>query len=193
MLFILLEEASMEPVIKIVISQLQSLNNISIEYSIKTHQGKQDLENSLGKTIPALTKQPNASILIIRDKDSGDCIQIKQNIENIIKSKITVPYKIRIACHELENWFLGDLEAIEFAFSRFNKNKIVGKKEYSNVDEIVNPIDRLLKIIPDYKGIRHISKVSNAEKISQYMVISKNKSTSFQHTVLAIKELQNIR
>ena len=49
-----------------------------------------------------------------RDKDSGDCRSIKrkmaQKVQNSGKMDKTL---IRIACHELESFYLGDLSAVE--------------------------------------------------------------------------------
>jgi hypothetical protein len=191
MLFILVEEISIKPILEKIISQIEVKFGNPILFKVIPHQGKQDLENSLSKTLPTLSKQPDSSILIIRDQDSGNCQLIKGNISNIIQNaQVSVKYKIRIACTEMENWLLGDLNAINSAFPRFVVNKYASKTEFrTDVDSIVNPVSKMIKIIPEYKGKKHIPKVENARKISMYLNIENNLSKSFNQTVLAIQYL----
>jgi len=76
----------------------------------KHHRGKEDLISHLNQIIPSLSKRAQQIIVII-DRDKQDCVALKNNI----KEKMvwcSCEHKIRIACYELEAWFLGDMKAI---------------------------------------------------------------------------------
>lgn len=74
--------------------------------------GKQDLDkNVLGKLRG--WQNPKAAFVILRDQDSGDCRKIKQQLLDKCRSADKPFMLIRIASHELESWYLGDLNAVE--------------------------------------------------------------------------------
>lgn len=50
---------------------------------------------------------------MLRDKDSGDCVETKNRLAGICRDAGKPNALIRIACHELESWYLGDLSAVE--------------------------------------------------------------------------------
>lgn len=168
------------------------LSNQNVTYRIYPHQGKQDLERALKTTLPHISKIPYSKILITRDQDSSGCIELKQKLESLIKNTCQCEYRIRIVCKELEAWFLGDLKAIQLAFPRFKPEQYQSKADFKNVDAIINPNHYLLKIIPEYKGKSNLPKLETAERISPFLDLEHNQSSSFNHTLNAIKELLSI-
>ena len=181
----MVEEKSVEPVIQSVANKILNLEK-GDWYQIKIHQGKQDLQNAIPKVLPSLSKIPGTTIIILQDQDQNDCIQLKQKLnELVLRSKIKVPYKIRIACRQLENWFLGDLKAINNAYPNFNVNTKIS----NDVDAIQNADLELLKIIPDFRNHNHLPKLLIAKNISPYLSLSRNKNKSFLNFVSAIKTL----
>jgi len=160
-------------------------------FNVYKHQGKQDLERGLRTTLPSISKMPGSRILITRDQDSADCKDVKTRINEIAFEYCQCPYLIRIICHELESWFLGDLHAISFVFPRFKPDVFLNKAELRDVDRIVSPNEYLLKIIPEYSGRTYLPKLETAEKISQYLNLDKNNSTSFNHSIAGIRKLAN--
>ena len=75
-------------------------------------EGKQDLEKQVERRL-RLWKKPDSVFLVMRDQDTGDCIAIKQNLaDKVNASGKQSTAIIRIACHELENFYLGDLRAV---------------------------------------------------------------------------------
>lgn len=160
-----------------------------VNFRIYPHQGKQDLEKAIKKAIPTISRIPGSRILITRDQDSGDCKEIKQNIIELIDDKCECDYFVRIVCRELESWFLGDLHAVKKAFPRLNPEQYQTKADFRNVDKIVNANKYLLKIIPEYSDRDNLPKLEASESISKHFNLSKNTSTSFNHTISAIKKL----
>ena len=63
------------------------------------------------------------------------------------------------------------------------------KADLRNVDKITNANKYLLKIIPEYSHRENLPKLEVSESISKYLDLNKNTSTSFNHTLRAIKNL----
>ncbi len=80
------------------------------------HEGKQDLEKSIPIKLRAWQK-PGTSFIIVRDKDHADCLEVKKHLVKLCSQAGRSDSLVRIACHELESWFLGDLAAVEKAFN----------------------------------------------------------------------------
>jgi hypothetical protein len=107
-LIFLLEELSMKETLEVLLPKLIPSN---LRYRCIAHEGKQDLEKSIPRKLKAWN-QP-AKFIIVRDKDSADCKQVKQQLLELCQKGNKSDILIRIACHELESWFLGDLAAVE--------------------------------------------------------------------------------
>lgn len=156
---------------------------------IHPHQGKEDLENALRKTLNKISRIPNTKVLILRDQDSHDCKEVKSRLKAIVEQNCHCDYFIRVVCRELESWFLGDLFALKQAYVRFNPSLIASKQKFRNVDLIQRPSEELLKIIPDLKTLSYLPKLKVSSEVSKYLRLDNNKSHSFNHTINAIKRL----
>ncbi len=92
---------------------------------------------------------------------------------------------IRIPCHELESWFLGDLAAVEKGL-RMKSGKLVRlqtKAKYRNPDHIGAAKQELIKIAPDYQPIR------GSRAISKYLNPNNNNSKSFRIFIQGLKKI----
>lgn len=139
--------------------------------------------------VPSVSKIPEARILIIHDKDDKECKEVKQQLVDIVGNKSSYPILFRIICHELECWFLGDMDAIEKAFPRFKAKHYKNKNLYRNVDNITNAPQILRQIIPEYKNTIFLPKIETSRKIAPYLNIDRNSSQSFKHFILGVKKL----
>lgn len=187
-LHVFTEEPSARNVFEAILPKLLPDN---ISFRIYDHQGKKDLEQALKKTIPSISKVPGSVILITRDQDEADCKEIKRDINKLIKTNCCCPYLIRIICHELESWFLGDLYAISYAFPRFKPENFQNKAEFRDVDKISYSKEYLLRIIPEYSDRNRLPVLETSEKIAQYLRLDSNSSKSFNNTISGIKKLIN--
>lgn len=184
-LFIFTEEPSIKEVLDVVIPKISP----DLNFQIFPHQGKNDLENALRKTVPNISKIPNARIIIVRDQDDLDCKELKKSLISIIENNIYCPYKVRIVCKELESWFLGDLSALEKTFPTFKSARIATKREMRNVDDIQKPSKYILKVIPEYANKNYLPKINTAKIIAPNLSIDNNNSLSFKNMVNAIRKL----
>lgn len=182
---ILVEEPSMEECLKVILPKLVSNDWVlNQNYFIRKHQGKSDLKKSIPTKVNAFrySHEPVA-VIILHDQDSSDCKILKHSL---IESCgiTTIPILIRIVCKELESWYLGDLEAIERAYPRFNCNNYINKAQFRNPDNL-NAKDKLKKILPEYKEI------FSSKEISKYMNIRQNRSESFKQFIIGIEGIFN--
>ncbi len=188
MLHIFTEEPSLKIVFESVLPKLIPEN---VYYQIYSHQGKQDLEIGLRKTLPTISRIPGSRVLVTRDQDSADCKDVKKHLAEVIELNCNCPFKIRIVCRELESWYLGDMLAIEKAYPRFTASQYANKSEFRNVDKIQSPNRTLLRLIPEYSNREYLPKLETAENISPFLNFEFNKSESFKNTIAAILALIN--
>jgi len=186
-LFILTEEPSIKNIFDVVLPQILPQN---VDFRILVHQGKNDLERALTDKIASLSRIKGVKILITIDQDADDCKQLKQKLAELVDENCACEYKIRIVCKELESWLLGNLLAIEKAFPRFRSVLYTEKEQMRNVDKIKGkPSDFLLRIVPEFKDRKKLPKLEFSKKIAPFLDIANNTSTSFNHTINAIKKL----
>jgi chromosomal replication initiation ATPase DnaA len=191
MIIFLVEDYSMRKFLEGVLPRLDFKNH---EFDIKHHQGKGDLISNLDKIIPTLSKRAQQIIVII-DQDKQDCTELK----NKIKGKMawcSCEYKIRIACYELESWFLGDMEAIAKCSTKFKASFFQGKEKYRDIDSIHKPSSVIEEIVPDWKDT-YSSKPKFAEKMAKFISLDArntkkaNRSHSFQVFLEMLQKLSS--
>ena len=74
------------------------------------HDGKGDLEKSIPRKLRGW-REPGVRFVVVRDNDREDCIASKEHLGNLCSVRPRGDYLIRIACQELEAWYLGEPEA----------------------------------------------------------------------------------
>lgn len=152
---------------------------------IRDHQGKQDLKRSIPIKMRAFkhSKTP-VKVIIIHDQDSSDCKLLKSELRKLTNQIPEIPALIRIACRELEAWYLGDMDALEAIYPQFKANRYRNWALFRNPD-ICNASDELKKIIPSFqKGIA-------SKEITNHIDLSKNRSGSFNHLISGIEKFLN--
>lgn len=168
----LLEETSAKAFLESFLPRFLQDDNIS--YLCIPHEGKQDLEKSIPRKIRAW-RTPNTYFIVLRDQDANDCKKIKNGLTKICKDAGRSDTLIRIACRELESWYIGDLNAVERALARTNLSKLQNKAKYRNPDSLMNPSQEILKLVPEYQ------KISSSRLIGKFINYDTCASTSFQN------------
>jgi hypothetical protein len=175
-LVFLLEEESMSKVLENILPKILPTD---IKFQCVPHKGKSDLHKSIPIKLRAWN-EPNVSFVVVHDKDSWDCIKLKNELSKLARTNKRPDTLIRIVCTELESWFLGDISSIEKAFKidlSHKKNKAL----FRNPDNIANAKEELKKLIPLYQQI------SGSDNISKHMNISNNTSHSFHVFISGVK------
>lgn len=146
------------------------------------HEGKQDLEKSIPKKLRAF-RHPETRFVVLIDQDSNDCLVLKKRLSELCQEGGRENCLVRIVCHELESWFLGDLEAVGQAY---NLNTLARRQREAKLrqpDRLSNPAQVLKLLVPGYQ------KVSGARAVSKYMKLSENELHSF---AVFLKGIQRI-
>lgn len=178
MIVLLAEEQSMAECLKVIIPQLWPGSTRGVDWFVLSFQGKSDLKKSIPKTMRGWN-YGNPHFIILQDKDSGDCVAIKEELYSI-SHPYGKSFHVRIVCQELESWLLGDLEAIRQAYPQ---KKIQNKAKFRNPDNLGNASQELGRLINTK------AKVQRATKISQHFDLTENKSKSFNVFIRTLKQL----
>ena len=139
-LVFLLEEQSAKAMLEGVVPRLIG-SDIAVTYL--TFEGKQDLEKNLERKLKCW-QVPDTAFIVMRDQDSADCIEIKQRLKTICMKAGKPETLVRIACHELESFYLGDLNAVSKAYQMTVPSQ--KNKKYRAPDNLANAADEICKI-----------------------------------------------
>lgn len=154
--------------------------DINCQYVV--FEGKQDLERRLPIRLKSWLDK-DAKFIVMRDQDNSDCKAIKQSLRKKCIDAGKNDVLIRIACHELETFFLGDLFAVSQAFNNEKIAKNQSKSKFRNPDRLSNPSEEIKKLIPTYQ------KVAGARAIAPYLSQEHNCSTSFKALITGIQKV----
>jgi hypothetical protein len=177
----MLEEPSAKEMLKAVLPKILP-ENVVVRYMV--FEGKQDLEKRLEARLRGWLI-PDSCFLVLRDQDSGDCIKIKKNLFAKVKNSCkTSKTLIRIACHELESFYLGDLTAVENGLGVKNISKKQNTKKFRNPDQLTNAAEVLSKITSE-----KYQKKQGSRDIAPYLKLDgSNTSRSFNNLITGLKK-----
>ena len=178
----LLEERSTQNVLEVL---LPKLIPEPITYRCIPHRGKQDLAKAIPGIIRAFSFSPSTKFVIVHDQDSHDCKKLKAELSQLCQNPDNRKILIRIICHELESWFLGDLAAVENAYklSTGSLSKLQNKNKFRNPDRLNSAKQEIKKLVPEYYAGTH------SKQIAPHLSVSRNASHSFQVFCSGIKKL----
>ncbi len=154
-----------------------------IKYQCVVFSGKGDLEKRLGKRLRAW-QEPNVCFVVVRDQDSGDCLVIKQRLLDICRRAGRTDAMVRIACRELESWYLADLSAVEAGLGIKGIAGKQGKRKFRHPDKLPSPAKEL-ETLTDGR----YQKVAGSRAIGPYLDLSNQRSNSFSVFIEAIRNI----
>ncbi|HML53515.1 DUF4276 family protein [Solidesulfovibrio carbinolicus] len=146
-------------------------------------QGKQHLEKNIVRKLKSWCL-PDSVFIIVRDQDSGDCKAIKSKLARLCEESGKTSVLIRIACRELESFYLGDLAAVEQGLNLSGIKKLQQKKKYRNPDNLGSP-SKELSVLTGYA----YEKMSGSRAIAPFMALDHNCSKSFQALLAGIQKM----
>lgn len=153
-----------------------------IAWKVFFFHGKSDLEKNLQKKLRGW-RLSDTFFIILRDKDASDCIAIKRKYVDMCSKSGRTNWLVRIACSELESWYLGDLFAVEKGLGLSGLAQLQGKVKFRNPDSLQNAADELMKLTNNKYG-----KVAGSRCIGPYLSLSRNNSHSFNIFVSGINK-----
>jgi hypothetical protein len=145
-------------------------------------QGKQDLDRQLIRRMKGWL-HPDTGFVVIRDQDSGDCFAIKAQLRALCAAAGKPNAVVRIACRELESFFVGDWPAVAIAYDKPSLAALGGKKKYRTPDLLGSPSHEIKVHVPEFQ------KRAGARRISPHLGLTANRSKSFNALVAAVERL----
>lgn len=144
-----------------------------LQFLCVPHEGKQDLEKSVPRKLRAWA-EPGVRFVVVRDNDGGDCHALKTRLVELCEQGRRSDTLVRIACQELEAWYLGEPEALAEAFRDPSLADIGRAARFRDPDAVVQPSTALEQLVPEFQ------KVSGARRMAPHLTSEGNKSASFR-------------
>ena len=183
-LVFLLEEPSAKAMLE---SLLPRFLNVDISFRLIPFRGKQDLQKQMVGKIRAYVN-PHARFIVIQDQDSyPDCRVLKARLlELCVQTGRTSDCLVRIACRELEAYYLADLLAVEQALNLSGLASKQGVEKFRMPDRLGSPSKELKTLT---RG--RYEKVAGSRKLGQYLNLDNERSPSFSNLIRAIRRMES--
>ena len=156
------------------------------DFQVIVFQGKTDLDKKLQQRL-AVWQKPRSVVLVLRDQDSGNCRSVKQDLQQ----KLDASGKkglVRIACRELESFYLGDLAAVEEGLDLAGLAKQQEGQKFRKPDRLNNAKQELKQLTKS-----RYQEVAGSRAIAPLLNLSldppRNRSRSFQVLLEGIYQL----
>lgn len=178
-LVFLLEEPSAREMLKAIVPRLVPAT-VAVHYV--AFEGKQDMHQQLGRKLRGWL-QPDTRFIVVRDQDSGNCVAIKHDLQRICTQAGRPETLVRIACRELESFYLGDLAAVGQAFGLAQLARQQQSRRFRAPDQLGNASQELARLT----GGRY-QKLSGSRAIAPLLRLDAgNRSHSFNMLVTGIR------
>lgn len=183
-LVFLLEEESAKAMLE---SLLPRILNPEVKTRLIPFEGKQDLEKQMTKRMRGYVN-PQARFIVLRDQDSApDCTQVKAKlIQHCQQAGQEAKSLVRIACKELETFYLADLNAVEHGLALKKLAPQQGSVKFRNPDRLGSPSKELAMLT---KGV--YEKVSGSRAIGKHLDPTNTRSASFKNLVKGIRRMES--
>lgn len=182
-LVFLLEEESAKVMLA---SLLPRILDPGITPRLLAFEGKQDLEKQMIRKMRSYLN-PQARFVVLRDQDATpDCRVIKKALLARCAEAGRLGFTlVRIACHELESFYLADLAAVEAGFGIKGLTKHQGTAKFRHPDALHSPSKELLVLTK-----QRYQKVSGSRAIGLHLDASNQRSISFKNLMAGIKRME---
>lgn len=144
-------------------------------------EGKQDLERQLERKLKGYLN-PGARFIVMRDQDASDCLTVKNGLLTRCEGMDANWIRVRIACRELETFYLGDLRAVETGLGLPGLSRRQNEARFRDPDAIKAPSEELARLTRD-----QYQKIAGSRRIAPYLDLAANRSRSFHQLLGAIR------
>lgn len=183
-LVFLVEELSAKAMLE---SLLPRMLNADIRFRCIPFQGKQDLEKQLARKVRGY-QNDRARFIVLRDQDSHpDCLVLKRKLLDLCReSGKASRCLVRLACKELETFYLADLHAVEQALALRGLAAKQPDRKFRTPDQLGSP-SRELKTLTG----QGYEKVAGSRAIGKHLNPDNERSPSFRNLVAAIRRMES--
>ncbi len=175
-----LEEASAKALLEEIVPRLAPESSL-IRLRFIVFEGKQDLDKQLVKKLRAYIN-PHARFIVVRDQDRTDCRKTKKALTALCRRAGRPDTAVRIACRELEAFYLGDLGAVEKGLGIGGLAGKRNKARFRDPDQLPQPSRELEKLTG-----KKYQKVAGSRAIAPHLNLLEPRSRSFHHLLESIR------
>lgn len=179
-LVFLLEEPSAEVLVNALVPKLLP-EDVCLRCLV--FEGKQDLERRMAGKLRGY-RNPDARFIVLRDQDAADCRAVKERLREKCREAGRPGSLVRIACHELESWYLADLAAVEQGLGIPNIQRKQREAKYRCPDALPSPKRELQRLT----GSRY-QEIGGSRAIAPHLDISNTRSRSFAVFVSGMRRI----
>lgn len=180
-LVFLLEEESAKALLEQLMPRLMPIQNM-VRSRFIVFEGKQDLEKQLVSKLRGYLN-PQAHFIVLQDQDQTDCHTTKKRLKTLCAKAGRSRAKVRIACRELEAFYLGDLRAVELGLGISGIANKQEKAKFRDPDQLDYPARELEKLTRE-----RYQKVAGSRAIAPHLNVETKRSASFRHLIQAIRK-----
>jgi hypothetical protein len=180
-LVVCLEEPSAKAMLEGVLPRLLPAG-ISVQFIV--FEGKQDMHKQLARKL-RLWQCPSSRFVVMRDQDSGDCRTVKRQLKGLCQEAGRGDALVRVACRELESFFLGDLAAVEAGLELNGLARQQQGRKFRDPDALANASEELGKLT----GQRY-QKLGGSRRIGPRLHLDgRNTSNSFNTLIRGVRTI----
>lgn len=182
-LVFLLEERSAKVMLE---SLLPRMLDERIGFKLIAFEGKQDLEKRMTMRMRGYLNT-EARFVVMRDQDSDpNCVALKSRLvmkcQESGRGDVSL---VRLACRELETFYLADLKAVEKALDIKGLGAKQQVAKFRNPDNLVSPSHELKTL-----SKQRYEKISGSREIGRHLTVDNVRSDSFRNLIQGIKRLE---
>lgn len=177
-----LEERSARVLLEGLLPRFLPMDRIALRYVV--FEGKQDLEKQLVRRMRHW-RTPDTHFIVLRDQDSADCEDVKRRLVELCLEANRPETLVRVACREIESWYLGDLAAVEKGLSVPGLARRQLSRKFRNPDRLGGPSHELRRLT---SGV--YQKISGSRAIAPHLALDgSNRSESFQRFITSVRRV----
>jgi len=147
-------------------------------------------KRSLQKQLPIKLRgwlAPNTLFVVLQDQDNADCRELKRHLVGLCDNAGKPKTLIRIACRELESWYLADLKAVEKGLEMANLFKHQNTPRYRDPDKKPHPA----KMLQSLTGGAY-QKIAGSRAIGPHLDLDNTRSTSFRNFITGVRRIAGL-
>lgn len=182
-LVFLLEEPSMKHMLSGLLPRLLPGWVEGEHFLCVPHEGKSDLDRSVPRKLAAW-RVPGDRFVVLRDNDAAACVEVKARLVKMCADSGRSDTLVRLACQELEAWYLGDLEALAAAYEEPKLCAPAMRKRFVDPDALEKPAVEVQRVLPAFQKGQGARRMGLALRGAD-----ESRSRSFQVFVAGVRRL----
>lgn len=146
--------------------------------------GKQDLQRELERKLRGWLT-PGTHFIVMRDQDSADCHTVKRELTALCQRAGKPETLVRIACRELESFYLGDLAAVGEGLGLPRLATQQTTRKFRSPDQLNNAKQELVRLTDG----RYQERAGSRAIAPHLRLDASNRSCSFHVLLAGIRRL----